>query len=276
MRTRQLLTVCMFVTIVGLAQAAAQPGYYLALGDSLAIGLQPSGKGAGIDIPTNQGYVDDLYAFLRARNPGLRLAKLGCSGETTSSMVSGGMCAYPEGSQLAAAENFLQTHRVELITIDIGANDVDHCISPVFSLGCIETGTGLVELNLPQILLGLRAASPNTPIVAMNYYDPFLAAWILGPAGQTLAGESKTATDEFNGELQEIYEAAGVPVVDVASAFEVDNGNPIPFLNVPVNVLLTLIWTWTAAPAPFGPDIHPNALGYAVIAEAFVTKITKP
>jgi hypothetical protein len=27
------------------------------------------------------------------------------------------------------------------------------------------------------------------------------------------------------------------------------------------------------APSPFGPDIHPNAVGYAVIAGAFAEKI---
>ncbi|HXY15068.1 MAG TPA: SGNH/GDSL hydrolase family protein [Terriglobales bacterium] len=275
MRTR-LLSLGFLITVLSVAHATAQPPYYLALGDSLAIGIQPSGAGVGIDVPTKQGYADDLYLFLRARIPGLQLVKLGCSGETTGSMMTGGICPYPEGSQLAAAENFLQTHRVDLVTIDIGANDVDHCISPVFSLECIEAGTGLVESNLPLILEGLRAASPNTPIVAMNYYDPFLAASLLGPAGQALAEESQLATDQFNGVLQIIYETFSVPVVDVASAFQVDNGTPVPFFNVPLNVFLTVIWTWAAAPAPFGPDIHPNVLGYAVIARAFAEKLGSP
>ena len=45
----------------GLSHAAARPNYYLALGDSLAIGVQPSASGE--DVSTNQGYADDLYAL---------------------------------------------------------------------------------------------------------------------------------------------------------------------------------------------------------------------
>lgn len=270
------LTLCLLVAALGASQAAAQGPYYLALGDSLAIGLQPSGKGVGVDVPTNQGYVDDLYAFLRTRDPDLRLAKLGCSGETTTSMANGGICEYAAGSQLAQAVEFLKTHQVSLITIDIGANDVDHCLSPVFDQGCIEQGIAFVESNLPTILGELRAASPNTPILAMNYYDPFLAAWLLGASGRTLAEESEQGSIAFNGILQGIYAEFMVPVADVASAFRIRDFTPVPFFNVPLNVFLTVVWTWAAVPAPFGPDIHPNALGYAVIADTFVKQITKP
>ena len=73
--------------------------YYLSLGDSLAVGLQPGPTGA--DGPTAQGYPDQLEGMLRTRVPALRLVKLGCSGETTSTMIYGGKCRYPAGSQLA-------------------------------------------------------------------------------------------------------------------------------------------------------------------------------
>src|ERR1700728_384700 len=75
--------------------------YYLALGDSLAVGAQPDASGTS--VPTGQGYADQLYAILRRAQPGLRLVKLGCIGETTVSMIHGGMCRYPGGSQLADA-----------------------------------------------------------------------------------------------------------------------------------------------------------------------------
>jgi lysophospholipase L1-like esterase len=254
------------------ANAAAPPTYYLALGDSLAIGIQPSANG---DVATNQGYADDLFAVFRTRIPGLNLAKLGCSGETTTTMIQGGICSYPQGSQLAAAVSFIETHHVALVTLDIGANDIDHCIStsgidPV----CVETATTTVASNLPQILTELRTATgPDTLIVAMNYYDPFLAAWTLGAAGQALAKESVVATTAFNGLLVTVYQAFSVPVADVAHAYRITDFTPIPFINLPVNVFLTLSWTWMGASPPFGPDVHPNAVGYAVIAGAFVEKV---
>ncbi|HKQ88269.1 MAG TPA: SGNH/GDSL hydrolase family protein, partial [Candidatus Acidoferrales bacterium] len=237
--------------------------------DSLAIGIQPSLDG---DVPTNQGYVDDLYALLRLRKPGLKLAKLGCSGETSDSMVNGGVCSYPQGNQLNAALAFIETHKVAIITLDIGGNDVDRCVNSAFEIDqtCLATGLNNISSHLPLIVEDLReTAGPNTPVIAMNYFDPFLAAWKLGPAGQTLAQESLQATIGFNGELEAIYQAAGVPVADVAKAFRITDSTNIPVINLPLNVFLELTWTWVGAPAPLGPDIHPNSVGYANIALAF-------
>jgi lysophospholipase L1-like esterase len=257
----------------GLSHAAERRSYYLALGDSLAIGVQPSPSGE--DVSTNQGYADDLYALFRTRMPRLGLAKLGCSGETTTTMIEGGICSYAEGSQLAAAVSFLETHEVRLVTLDIGANDVDGCISSTgINATCVTTGLGTIGTNLPQILAELRnAAGPNTLIVAMNYYDPFLAAWTLGASGQTLAVASLQTTTVFNGVLKTAYEAFSIPVADVATAYRIRDFTFVPVINLPVNVFLTLSWTWMGAPAPVGPNIHPNAVGYAVIAGTFAEKI---
>ena len=80
------------------------------------MGVQPDA--AGTSVETRSGYADQLYATLRRSHPGLRLVKLGCPGETTVTMMKGGICAYPGGSQLAAAVSFLHAHRarVSLIT----------------------------------------------------------------------------------------------------------------------------------------------------------------
>ena len=172
----------LLISSLFLASAGAQSTYYLALGDSLAIGIQPSLHG---DVPTNQGYTDDLYRVFRAHIPGLRFVKLGCSGETTTTMLQGGSCSYSTGSQLAQAVAFIETHRVSFITLDIGANDIDHCISiSGIDAGCVQVASATLATNLPKILAALRAAGGSTPIVAMNYYDPFLAAWTLVRPGK--------------------------------------------------------------------------------------------
>ncbi len=262
----------LFLGLARAAVAAPAPPYYLALGDSLAQGVQPSRT--GVLVETSQGYVDDLFGLYRLGHPGLRLAKLGCSGETTRTMLIGGDCAYPLGSQLAQAVDFLRTHRVALITLTIGGDNILHCISTAgIDQTCLANGVTQVGTDLPQILQALRVAAPGVPIVAMNYYDPFLAAWVLGPTGPVLAVASQQATLGLNALLQNLYEGFGVSVADVARAFRLtDFNNAAPF-HVPVNVLVALSWTWMAAPAPIGPDIHPNAFGYAVIAGAFVKTI---
>ncbi len=245
--------------------------YYLALGDSLARGVQPDSGGA--DVETNQGYVDDLYALYRAAIPGLQLVKLGCPDETTTTMIDGSVCEYALGSQLAQAVDFLKTHRVVLVTIDIGANNVDHCLGRIDQQTCLDSGFAAAQDELPFILAQLQAARPGVLIVGMNYYDPFLAAWLQGPPGQALATASEQLTVAFNGLLGSVYGAFGVPVADVQSAFQTTNFRSAPPLGVPVNVTLICAWTWMCAPSPVGPDIHPNVVGYWVIAGSFARVI---
>ena len=123
-----VLTACSGSAAPNGAYAKPAPStYYLALGDSLAQGVQPDAAGASVE--TRYGYPDQLYAMLRPSHPTLELVKLGCPGETTTTMINGGICRYPGGSQLKAADAFLRAHRgrVLLVTIDIGANDPEDC-----------------------------------------------------------------------------------------------------------------------------------------------------
>src|ERR1700683_1458833 len=100
------------------APRALPASYYLALGDSLSQGVQPDA--AGVSVETGQGYANQVYAALRPSHPGLRLVKLGCPGETTATMINGGICRYPGGSQPAAAVALLRPPRWQRapVTID--------------------------------------------------------------------------------------------------------------------------------------------------------------
>src|SRR5690242_10885768 len=95
----RLASLLLLLLLSGIARAKPSPTYYLALGDSLAQGIQPSPTG---NTATDQGYADDLFAAYSTRVPGLSLLKLGCPGETTSTMIHGGVCNYADGSQLTA------------------------------------------------------------------------------------------------------------------------------------------------------------------------------
>ncbi len=266
------------VTAFASTGAVRHPGarpvvYYLSLGDSLAQGVQPNSTGASVE--TNFGYADDLYAAERFRVHGLQLEKLGCPGETTTTMLKGGICPYAQGNQVAAAVAFLSTHKVAFITIDIGANNVDNCVTSTgLDPTCVAAGFAAAGHDLPLILGALRSVAPAVPIDGMNYYDPFLAEWLSGSAGQALATESVTVAGEFNADvLAPVYAAFGARVADVASAFQTTNFNLVPFLGIPVNVLTICGLTWMCAPAPVGPNIHANVLGYALIASTFARTI---
>ena len=272
------------------ASAMAHTGppaeYYLSLGDSLAQGVQPAtpplppGVSLGQSIETGQGYVDDLFAHYSAQFPGnLHLVKLGCPGETTTSMLTGtgSPCTYPQGSQLAAALAFIRAHRsaVVLITIDIGANNVDGCAAGgVINQTCIANGFAAAQSDLPKILRALRAAvGEDTVIAGMNLYDPFLADYLTGPAGQAVAAQSVKLDVAFNSLLGAGFVAFGIPVADVQTAFSTTDFADTATLpgvgTVPLNVARICEWTWMCAPSPVGPNIHANQAGYQVIAVAF-------
>ena len=254
------------------------PSYYLSLGDSLSQGVQPNA--AGDSVETNQGYPDQLYAALRLGNPRLRLVKLGCPGETTGTMITGGICSYPQGSQLAAAVSFLKYHRgqISLITIDIGANDLNPCLiltDPTKLQECIAGALKTIGANLTYIMAELRAAGGSkVRIIGMTYYVPELAAWLTGPAGQQSARLSEQLAVTFNGVLSQVYQAFGARIADVFGAFHSSDFThqvTLPSIGtVPLNVALICQWTWECAPPPRGPNEHANKIGYRVIALTFL------
>jgi lysophospholipase L1-like esterase len=244
--------------------------YYLALGDSLAYGYQPTQV-------TGQGYVDQLYAKLHAENSRLSLTNLGCPSETTGTILHGGICTYPgQQSQLDAALAFLREHRsrVSLITLDIGANDVNPCVTDTgVDQACFAQGLATIASNTPQIVSQLRAAAPHAKIVAMTYYDPVLASWLAGPDGQALAQQSVALMGVVNGMLTSVFRSAGFRIADVSAAFSTNDLTtlvPLPGVgDVPLAVARICQWTWMCVPAPLGPDIHANQDGYGVIADTF-------
>jgi hypothetical protein len=107
----------------------------------------------------------------------------------------------------------------------------------------------------------------------MNYYNPYLAAWPQGEAGQAQARLTNQLALAFNGALEQAYAAAGVPVADVETAFattDFDTQVEVPGLGtLPRNVATVCRLTWMCQPPPARPNIHANTDGYHVIAVEF-------
>ena len=248
-------------------------GWYLAMGDSLAAGYQP---GQGDD--TTGGYVGGVLDAVRTATPKTKLVNVACSGETVVTMVDGGRCTYEEGTQLAQAVQFLHAHRrtTRLVTIDIGANDVQRCVSrsPLgIDLACIQQGLGDVQRLLPMVLAQLHAAAPDARLVIVNYYNPFLAAYLTGAAGQALAQQSVALQAALNAILAASAATVGADVADVSTAFHSTVTTPVtvPALGgpVPTNVATICAWTWMCQLG----DIHANDTGYAVMADTVAARL---
>lgn len=260
--------------------------YYISLGDSLAAGTQPDASGENIPF-TDDAYTNVLYSLTKWRFDNLKHIKLGCPGETTASMIdgvkSGGICSYDQGtvqlpptgteSQLTAALDFIQTHpgQIAFITIDLGANDLLGCLSESDLDKCVMEQSSAVAGNLDKILRRLRGAAPDVPIVGMNYYNPKLGAWLLGPGGQIVAQQTTALFVQFNTSvLAPVYGKFQVPIADVTGTYLTTNFTPIA--GTPINVLTVCHLTW-ACDAQRKFNIHPNRLGYAVIASTFYFKM---
>lgn len=163
-----------------------------------------------------------------------------------------------------------------MLTIDIGANDVDGCIgSSGIEASCVQAGLNQISSNLPIILSGLRAADPTLAIYGMDYYDPFLSQWLTGASGQTVAQASEVGAVDLNAELGQIYSANRAAMADPATLFETTNfalTGSYSGMMVPENVAIICAWTLMCSQN----NIHPNDEGHAEIAQAFEETIDQP
>jgi lysophospholipase L1-like esterase len=164
--------------------------YYLALGDSITYGFQPTKAKAGAPPSAfRTGYVDVFAARLRKLSPQLEVINYGCPGESTVTFTRGGCPAFTDGiklhdafrgSQLKAAVSFLQAHPGEVspVTLTLFGNDwlpllLDTCKGDV---ACIrKRGPGAIASfgsRLTSIVQRLRAAAPTAEIIVTGAWNP--------------------------------------------------------------------------------------------------------
>jgi lysophospholipase L1-like esterase len=279
-----LLGVCGFTAeTVTAAGTSADSRYYVALGDSLSTGFQPTLQGLGIE--THSGYVDDVYWQERRHSPDLALVDFGCPGDTTTSLLSGAgnyqlarrlHCVRSSGSQLSAALSFLRAHdrpgQVALITIDVGINDLNRCAALPEPSQCLERGEAQLAANLPRILKALRTAAPaGTTLAAMTLYDTYLGK---GAADGGSAANAQLFLDAYrraNATITADDAAAGFRTADVATAFDTYDTSGVSWRGdrVPRNLARTCELTWSCSAPPINHNIHPDGRGYQVIARMF-------
>ena len=309
----------------GEEESPSEQHHYLSLGDSLTVGVQPDASGAPEETP--DGYTDVLYRSLKDTDSTLQHERMGCGGEDTTTFIEGGIAdcdtRYEAGSQLDQAVAFLEEHgdQVGLVTLTIGGNNFTNCVEGVEpgsdsegetepaldDLGldeeCVSDGLERLETEVPVIAERLvEAASPDTQIVAMTYYNPFLALALLeeddegsdedsedvaedadeetaeevsdevegdGPSARTIE-----ILGEVNDSLTASYQAAGIDIADVDEVFDGAN-TQVPAdsdTGMPVNLQNICDLTWMCNTAQ-GPDIHTNLAGAQEIAEIFHAQI---
>ncbi|MBI4198809.1 MAG: hypothetical protein HY533_06845 [Chloroflexi bacterium] len=244
------------------AALAAKPASatYLALGDSLAVGV------GAAPLEWQFGYVGRFGQWFRdSRDGPHQLTNLAVGGETSGSFIAGG--------QLAAAVGAISDPEtdVQVVTLDIGGNDLlgllgGSCADPA-TLACqAAVGAALAGFagNYHFILGSIASALAGDPgaetVLVMTYYNPFdgTGSPYEIPIDMTLLGADMTVNcaalgNPVNVGLNDLITCIGAPygaqVVDVYPLFD---GNALALTHIAEG------------------DIHPNNDGHAAIAAAFV------
>lgn len=281
-----LLAVAAWLTVLGadaLAPAPAQqPGpqpLYLALGDSLAAGMQPDANGH--DRPTKQGYVDVVARSLARSHTGLHSRTLSCGGATAGTVLHGGAGCQPDGEpgQLERAEDILAASPgTVLVTVDIGDNDIEVCLdgdTGSIDAACLKRGEARIRQALPQIARRLRAAAPpSAPVIGLVDYDQFLSLWLQGSRGRAAARRSLPIIRRLNQLATSIYRRAGLKVADATSRFATEDMSHSRTLpghgSVPHAVYAICTLTWACSPEPIGHDDHARPAGYYQLGQSIL------
>jgi len=278
---KRLSGLVLVLMCLALGTAAAQdPRPYLALGDSIPFGYNPT-VALG-DLVDYHGYPQSVSAALN-----LALSNASCPGQTSASFIN---VAAPDNgcnewrafplplfmtysslaqSQLNYAVSFLlQNPGTSLVTLTIGGDDLlrlrNNCTEqfmndPAMIENCELAGLGDVLVtfakNLTDIYLAIRfEARYEGRIVAVNYLSSDYANAI-----------ETTSLAELNGITLGLTTLFGGRVADAFSAFKEASAASGGLPCAPGVGL-----AFPNAAAPGGCDVHPTTLGQQLIAHLVV------
>jgi lysophospholipase L1-like esterase len=137
---------------------------YVALGDSLAAGKTPYGTNH------DKGFVDYLVDRFEQSQYNVEVDKYGVSGYTTTRILN--ELYNPTNGKYVELQKSIKES--ELVTIDIGANDLLAQL-PVIQQDPTQAPAALQSIgeNLFLILKKIDELNPNTKVYVMGYYNPF-------------------------------------------------------------------------------------------------------
>lgn len=219
---------------------------YLALGDSLAAGINENGELA-------KGYAD-YFALSLKEVEGLKSYNKGFAvpGYKTTDLLNDlkNNVSKPvinlEGIQKDEIEIVTAVKEADIITISIGANDVLSFVKPDqegkinIDMAAVTAGIKASGENYHAILTNLKQLNPDVEIFVMGYYNPF-------PALENYKQQLSLLVKTLDGAVKQIATANGAHFVDVAAAIAADESKYLP-----------------------NPEnIHLSAEGYQVVADRF-------
>lgn len=278
-----IFSTTVFAAALGLAQQAAAAPAYIALGDSITFGETDLSYTKSFG---DQGYVRRFADTLASRNGGVRpqVFNFAIDGETASSFMTGIGRTVPIMGQtdaILAAQNlnyslpnpvtqrsqFLNAvstqqglgNTINNVTVTLGFNELAALASASNGVAQIPSTLAAYRANYATILTEIRALLPNADLALLNYYNPFVID-PTNPANPIFAAGGP----QLNNIIQGLAGQFGATYVDTFSAVQGREAE-LTFLDeLPAGAL--------SPPSPVQGiepvgDVHPNAAGYAVIAQ---------
>lgn len=255
------------------AVSFAQTRTYLALGDSYGFGYQ---TGALPDEygPGDWGYVAP-YADWLATRPGFggvrpNVVNVSVPGETVGSfydtsnlgrIYNSNYNFFQGPSQIDMFTQKVQQESaagrtISTVSVSMGGNDLlalrsqagFTSLSLALQRAAVDSALAAMQTGYTQVLSSVRTLLPEAELLVVGYFNPFP-----GAPDSAFAPVSQYAIDQINTRIAAVAAGAGGRFVDIAPRF----------------VGSEAAWSYIAAD-PIGSNIHPNALGYAQIAQAMI------
>ena len=270
------------LTAAGAAPALAGPAY-IALGDSITFGETDLRY---IKSLGDRGYVGD-YADIIAQRTGTRpeVMNLAIDGETANSFMDGTgrtppvvnrtdvplalqNSHYNSDNLVTQSQLFTSTvaaerakgNSVDYVTITLGFNELAALAALPNGVSMIPDTLAAYKQNYTQVLTQVRDELPNANLHLLNYYNPFPAD-PTSPAAPIFAAGGA----QLNSIIQGLAAQFDAKYVDTATPFVGHEAAYTYEDDFPAGSIIPEPHPFGDGTAPIG-DVHPNALGYSVIA----------
>jgi lysophospholipase L1-like esterase len=214
------------LTLMLTAVCAHSAPQYVAMGSSYAAG--PGILPIVPASPLRCARSNENYAHILAREQGLSLIDVTCSGATTVDVIKGGQFGLPP--QLDAV-----TPATELVTVTIGGNDVFY-MANLIGLSCQRLSAvggncpvradsevemrfaGLAD-SLREVVAGARRRSPQVRVVFVNYFTVLPEHGTCERAGLTgaQADHMRAVAARLAAITRQVAKESGAGLLDVAA-----------------------------------------------------------